>query len=48
MVTLTADMFSAITDMITTNVPVLVTVGIGGLAAVIGCSFIPKILGKFF
>jgi len=48
MVTLDADMFTAITDMITANMPILITVGIAGMSAVIGAGFIPRILGKFF
>jgi len=48
MVTLTADMFSGITDMLTTNVPVLVPVGIAVMSVMFGVSIIPKVLGKFF
>lgn len=48
MVTLTADMFKPLTDAITTNLGVLLPVGITIMGIMIGVSLIPRIVYKFF
>lgn len=48
MVTLTADMFKPLTDAITSNLGVLLPVGITIMGIMIGVSLIPRIVYKFF
>lgn len=45
--TVTASMFTALTDSITANTEVLVPVGIGIMAVMVGVSLIPRIIYKF-
>lgn len=44
---ITADMLAPITDAITTNITVLIPVGIGVMGTMIGVSLIPRIVYKF-
>lgn len=44
---LTADMLKPITEALTTNMGVLLPVGIGIMATMIGVSLIPRIVYKF-
>jgi len=48
LVNVTADMLTPITDSITSNLGVLLPVGIGIMAILIGVSLIPRIIYKFF
>lgn len=43
----TADMFSGLTSGITANAEVLIPVGVGIMAIMIGISVIPRIIYKF-
>ncbi len=47
-ITVTADMFKGLTDSVTANATVLVPVGVGIMAIMLGIRVIPKILSKFF
>ena len=46
-VTVTKDMFSGLTAAITSNAEVLIPVGVGIMAIMVGISLIPRILYKF-
>nr|DAQ30620.1 MAG TPA: hypothetical protein [Inoviridae sp.] len=46
-VTVTKDMFSGLTSAITSNAEVLIPVGVGIMAIMVGISLIPRILYKF-
>ncbi|WP_455057535.1 hypothetical protein [Jutongia sp.] len=46
-VTVTRDMFSGLTSAITSNAEVLIPVGVGIMAIMVGISLIPRILYKF-
>lgn len=46
-VTVTADMFTGLTSAITSNAQILIPVGIGIMAIMVGISLIPRILYKF-
>ena len=46
-VTVTKDMFSGLTSAITSNAEVLIPVGVGIMANMVGISLIPRILYKF-
>lgn len=46
-VTVTKDMFSGLTSAITSNAEVLIPVGVGIMAIMVGISLIPRILWKF-
>lgn len=44
----TKEMISPVTDAITSSLPVLVPVGIGLMAIMLGVSIIPRVIYKFF
>lgn len=46
-VTITSDMFSGLSSAITSNAEVLIPVGVGIMAIMVGISLIPRILYKF-
>lgn len=46
-VTVTKDMFSGLTSAITSNAEILIPVGVGIMAIMVGISLIPRILYKF-
>lgn len=46
-VTVTKDMFSGLTSAITSNAEVLIPVGVGIMAIMVGISLIPRIIWKF-
>lgn len=46
-VTVTKDMFSGLTSAITSNAEVLIPVGVGIMAIMVGISLIPRIIYKF-
>ena len=46
-VTVTKDMFSGLTSAITSNAEVLIPVGVGIMAIIVGISLIHRILYKF-
>ena len=46
--TITATMLQPITDAVTNNLDVLLPVGIGLMAIMLGVSLIPRIIYKFF
>lgn len=46
-VTVTKDMFSGLTSAIISNAEVLIPVGVGIMAIMVGISLIPRILYKF-
>lgn len=48
LVNVTADMLSPITNSLSSNLAVLLPVGIGIMAVLIGVSLIPRIIYKFF
>lgn len=45
--TLTTDMFKPLTNAVTSNVSVLITVGITVFAVVVSIGIIPKVIKKF-
>lgn len=47
MITLTADMFTSLTDAITANAGVLLPVGITIMGIMVGIGLIPRIIYKF-
>lgn len=48
MLTLTSDMFTALTETITTNLGVLLPVGLTIMGIMIAVRLIPRIIYKFF
>lgn len=44
----TAEMLAPLTEAVTSNVTLLVPIGIGIMAILIGVSLIPKIIYRFF
>jgi len=48
LVTVTADMLKPVTDSITSNLGVLLPVGLTIMAILIGVALIPRIIYKFF
>lgn len=45
--TVTADMFKGLTSAVTANAEVIVPIGVGIMAIMVGISLIPRILYKF-
>lgn len=45
--TVTADMFSGLTSAVTSNAEVIIPIGVGIMAVMVGISLIPRILYKF-
>jgi hypothetical protein len=48
LVNVTAEMLEPITDAVTSNLGVLLPVGIGIMAIMVGVALIPRIIWKFF
>lgn len=48
MVTITPDMLAPITDSVTGNLPIIITVGMGVVAAGVGVRFVVSTVKKFF
>lgn len=46
--TVTADMFTGLTSAVTDNAEVLIPVGVGVMAILLGIRMIPRILHTFF
>lgn len=45
--TVTADMFTGLTNAVTSNAEVIIPIGIGIMAIMVGIGLIPRILYKF-